>query len=83
MALLDETEKDDFWNLIVKSGYRAADFELREQEETARVGGFALAGTAIVSRKSTGITRSYQAGHGKAWIAEFGNELDHQVFGQP
>lgn len=82
MALLDESERQDFWALIARHGYSKDDFELTELEDKpARTGVYAITGTVTVRRKSTGLSRQYQAGHATAWLADFGADLRGHVFG--
>ncbi|BBP02777.1 hypothetical protein TPL01_02090 [Sulfuriferula plumbiphila] len=82
MALLQESEKQDFWATVVDAGFFKDDFDLKEIEyKPANVSIYAVTGTVIVRRKSTGVSRQYSAGHGIAWLADFETELRGHVFG--
>lgn len=82
MALLGESERQDFWALITQRGYSKDDFELTELEDKpTSVGIYAITGAVTVRRKSTGISRQYRAGHAMPWLADFEAELRGHMFG--
>ncbi len=82
MALLDESEIEDFWLSIADAGYSKDDFELSESEASPQTSGIsALRGKAIVRRKSTEVTREYVAGHGTTWVGDFDVELRGGIYG--
>jgi len=82
MALLGESERQDFWATIVGAGFSKEDFELTEiEDKPTNVGIYAITGTVTVRRKSTEVSRQYSAGHATAWLAEFEAELRGHVFG--
>lgn len=82
MALLGESERQDFWATVVGAGYSKEDFNLKEiEDKPTNVGIYAITGTVIVGRKSTGVSRQYSAGHATAWLAAFEAELRGHVFG--
>jgi hypothetical protein len=83
MALLGNSEKEDFLAIVRAAGYLPADFELSETEErptTTEI--YAVRGTANVARKSTNVSRKYQAGHATSWLAEFEKDLQAGVYGK-
>ncbi len=82
MVLLDESEMQDFRSAVVNAGFSTEDFNLTEIEERpTNIGIYAITGTVIVARTSTGISRQYSAGHATAWLADFEAELRGHVFG--
>ena len=82
MALLGESERQDFWAIVVRVGFSKDDFDLKEIEDKPKNGGiYAITGTVIVGRKSTGVSRNYSAGHAATWLADFEVELRNHVFG--
>ncbi len=82
MALLHESERQDFWAAIVDAGFSKDDFDLKEiLDKPTTVGIYAITGTVIVGRKSTGVSRQYSAGHATAWLVAFEAELRGHVFG--
>lgn len=75
------TEKEDFDNAITSAGYRKEDFDVRESETPMSAGGIEpITGTITVRNKQTGLERSYKAGHGSTWVAEFENDLRTGAF---
>lgn len=82
MALLDESEVEDFWSTLAAAGYAKDNFELTEiQDRPQTTGTYALNGKAVARRKSTSITREYRAGNTTAWVADFDAELHDGVYG--
>jgi hypothetical protein len=82
--VIDKTEIEDFHNALRRAGYSSEDFELSEQEEEPRPaapgGVFYMRGTATVTSKKTGISRTYAAGHGTAWVNTFEENLRARLF---
>lgn len=82
MALLGESERQDFWTVVVGAGFSKGDFDLKEiKDRPTSVGIDGITGTVIVGRKSTGVSRQYSAGHANAWLETFEAELRGHVFG--
>ncbi len=82
MALLSESEKQDFRAIVVGAGFSEADFVLKEIEDVpTNVEMYAVTGTVIVERRSTGASRQYAAGHATAWLFTFEADLHRHVFG--
>ena len=80
--MVDDSEKEDFEQAIRNKGFSLDDFELTEKRDPAQGAGVhAITGTVTIKRKSSGAKKSYQAGHGSAWPAEFENDLRRGVFG--
>ncbi|MFL6277843.1 MAG: hypothetical protein ACJ74G_21860, partial [Blastocatellia bacterium] len=73
---------EDAEKAIVRQGYSADDFDFR------LAGGNAITTTGVVPIEATlhviyvptGITRSYQTGHGSSWSVDFENDLAGGVF---
>jgi hypothetical protein len=82
MALLDESERLDFWATVVSAGYSKEDFNLKEIEgKPTDIGTYAITGTVIVERTSTCVSRRYSAGHATTWLVDFDAELRGHIFG--
>lgn len=82
MALINDSEKQDFWLAITQAGYAKEDFDLTELENTpSATGTYALSGKVVVQRKSTAAKREYSAGHATSWPAEFESDLKAGIFG--
>jgi hypothetical protein len=80
--MVDESEREDFQQAIRNKGFEPDDFELTEKQDPPQGGGiYAIKGTVTIERKSTGARKSYQAGHGSAWPAEFEDDLESGAFG--
>ena len=82
MALLGESERQDFWATVVSAGFSKEDFNLKEiEDKPTNIGIYAITGTVIVGRTSTGVSRQYSVGHATAWLVDFEAELRGHVFG--
>lgn len=81
MALVSESERQDFWGTVVGAGFSEDDFDLKENEDKPTGSIYAITGTVTVGRKSTGVSRQYSAGHATAWLEDFDAELRGRVFG--
>jgi hypothetical protein len=82
MALLHESERQDFWATVVAAGYAKVDFDLKEiEDKPTNIAIYAITGTVVVGRKSTGVSRQYSAGHATAWLLNFEADLHGHVFG--
>ncbi|MCE9549478.1 MAG: hypothetical protein K8R50_00430 [Betaproteobacteria bacterium] len=82
MALLRESERQDFWAIVVGADFSKEDFNLEEIEDKPTSAGiYAITGTMTVGRKSTGITRQYAAGYATMWLVCFEADLRGHVFG--
>lgn len=80
--MVDASEREDFEQAIRAKGFELDDFELIEKRDPPGGGEIhAITGTVTIKRKSSGIERSYRAGHRSAWPAEFRDDLNNGVFG--
>jgi len=78
--LVGDDEIADFYESLKSRSFSADDFELSESVKQS-VG--AIAGTVTVTRRSSGATKSYSAGYGSIWLAEFDDDLRLGIFGKP
>lgn len=84
MTLLHESEKQDFWAIVTGAGYSQNAFDLNETEhQPTNIERYAVTGTVEVTRKSTGVSRQYSAGHATAWLQTFEADLRDHAFGMP
>lgn len=82
MALLGESEIQDFWAIVAGNHFSMEEFNLKEIEDKPTNGGiYAITGKVIVERKSTGVSRQYSAGNAVGWLANFETDLRGQIFG--
>jgi hypothetical protein len=82
MALLGESEKQDFLATVVRAGFSKEDFDLKEiEDQPTNVGIYAITGTVVVRRKSSMVSRQYPTGHATVWLPDFEAELRGHVFG--
>ena len=80
--MVDDSEREDFEQAILAKGFEPDDFELIEKRDPPGGGEIhPITGTVTIKRKSNGTEKSYQAGHGSAWPAEFSDDLNNGVFG--
>ena len=91
-TVIDDTEYDDFLSIIKKQGFECSDFDLSEIDKTkinsrsldsSTIELVPIVGDAVVTRKSTNLSRSYLAGHNQSWVVDFQKELAEGVFGNP
>lgn len=74
--MIDDTELHDFRGALKEHGYSEDDFELSSQQDPLPAGAIApIKGRVTVKRKQTGVERTYEAGHGTAWVAAFATDL--------
>ena len=79
--IIDETEREDFGNILSERGFDPTDFELSEKEDPMTGGGVQpITGQVIVTRKSTGAEKTYAAGDRSRWVAEFSDDLERGYF---
>lgn len=83
-SVLSEDEAEDFYSSVKDLGFKEKDFELLQTPSPVSGSGIQrIAGTVTVKRKSTGVTRTYQAGNGSTWPASFHDELRAGAYGAP
>lgn len=77
-----DSEKEDFEQAVRDNGFAVDDFELIEQQDLPSGGEiYAITGTVTIKRKSSGIEKTYRAGHGSTWPTEFSDDLNVGTFG--
>jgi hypothetical protein len=83
MGIIGKDEQDDFLNVLLSAGLKGTDFDLSENETNTQsvTGVFAIKGTVTVLRKSNNHKKTYPAGHGATWLAQFEKDLKAGVFG--
>lgn len=85
-ALIDSSERDDFYNGLKGLGFDSGDFQVvggARADKPAGGGVQFLTQLVYVERTSTGIKRSYEAGHGHAWAAQALHDVNRKQFGSP
>lgn len=81
-AMIQETEKEDFRQVIVEKRLDFSDFELNEHEDPIRGAGLhPITGYVTIHKRSTAITHRYEAGHSSAWVVQFADDLSNGLFG--
>lgn len=81
--VLHDDEIDDFWAAVKQYGFQEKDFELKQISDPTRGSGLqAVTGSVTVRCKVSGIEKTYAAGHGSSWPAQFHDDLAHGVFGR-
>ncbi|MFA4903661.1 MAG: hypothetical protein WC600_13070 [Desulfobaccales bacterium] len=79
--IVDKSEIEDFNNAISSNGLEPFDFELTEREEPVNgLGVQPIIGEVRVRRKSSNVYRTYRAGHGSHWAADFVDDLTNGIF---
>lgn len=80
--MIDDSERDDFEQAIRTKSFDLDDFELIEKHDPpGREDIHPITGTVTIKRRSSGIERTYQAGYGSTWPAQFSDDLNNGVFG--
>ena len=77
MYTIDETEIEDFNQIIEKHGHSKDDFELSEVDLTdfSKSNPAFIHGEVTVINKKTGRKKTYKSGHGSVWLGDFENDL--------
>jgi hypothetical protein len=79
---IDQSEIDDFRNIIKNQNLDPDDFEINEIDLTDYTKSpYILKGKISIIRKSNNKTRTYNSGHGTSWPADFGDDLAGGLFG--
>lgn len=80
-----ESEKDDAITLLTKYGFLSAGFAFACEEHAAEGVAFPLRYLVRVTYR--GVEKTYQGGHGLAWVGQFEDDLcagwDGRAIGQP
>ena len=79
--IIDESEREDFLRTITEKGLDPTEFTLKEKEESMKGTVIqSVTGHVTVKRKATGAEKTYKAGHGSSWPADFARDLDRGLF---
>lgn len=74
--MIDDTELEDFRTVLKEHGYSEDDFGLSSQQDPLPAGTVApVTGKVTVRKRQTGVERTYEAGHGTAWVTAFAQDL--------
>jgi hypothetical protein len=82
LKLLGQDEIDDARALMREQGFDPADFEILQQADPLAAGVSPVTGTVTIVRRSSGSSRTYEAGHGTSWLASFDLDLKSGLFGR-
>lgn len=82
MELIEQDELADFQAILRNHGIDIADFSFSEIDTTDPKSDeiFALQGSLIVTRKSSGHWKQYSIGDGTTWVSLFQKDLDQGAF---
>lgn len=80
MSLVFNSEWEEFRSIVDRAGLRNNDFDCREMEDHSRGRIHEVTGLVTITRKSTGQTRQYECGFGRAWLGAFQHELQSGRF---
>lgn len=78
--VVEQDEIDDAHALITAQGFRSDDFEFTQRPDPSPPFPSPVTGTVTLMRKSNGITRTYDAGHGSDWLVRLKIDLKSDVF---
>jgi hypothetical protein len=81
LKLLGQDEIDDARESMRSYGFDPADFEIIPRADSLGADVSPIAGTVIMIRRSSGYSKTYQAGHGTSWPAIFDQDLKSGIFG--
>lgn len=81
--MISESEMQDFEAAILAAGFDTSDFNPVAVEDERSPEPQPVTGTVTVNRESTGEAKTYRAGHGSIWVAEFEQDLKAGLFGSP
>ncbi len=83
MSLVSSSERQDAYREMSAAGFDPSDFQISERLDRPTTIAYAITGKAIVTRVSSGDTRTYDAGHGTAWVVDLSRDLRAGAYGQP
>lgn len=79
--MVNESEMEDFRNIITDRNIDANDFSIQEKEDPITGTGIQpITGTITIRRKFKGKEKTYKVGHGSTWTAEFSDDLNCGIF---
>lgn len=80
--MINSSEIEDANAAIEAKGFLIEDFEFLPAEDPVTEDGVhSVTGTIKITRISNGNNRTYHAGHGSSWPADFAKDLEWGVFG--
>jgi hypothetical protein len=71
----------DFEAAINRAGFDPSDFNPVVVEDERSPEPQPVTGTVTVTRESSGVAKTYRAGHVSIWVAEFDQDLKAGLFG--
>ncbi len=81
---IEQSELDDARAELRKFGYSEDDFTFKHVPYKHLGAGVApIVADMVVMNTSTGKEKTYDAGHGSSWLAEFSDDLRDGCFGPP
>lgn len=80
LKVLGQDEIDDAHALLRDHGFHPGDFEIVQRANPSPEYPSAITGAVTLIHKGTGASRTYQAGHGTAWLAELEADLKLGIF---
>ncbi len=80
--LISPSENEDFDNALARAGYQKENFEVIPKVNPFPAQGVGpVTGSVTVKNKLNGLERTYEAGHGTAWVVQFEKDLRTGAFG--
>jgi hypothetical protein len=74
---VDDSELNDFRAALRRHGLAESGFDVSSLERPLPVGRISpTTGMVTVRNKKTGAKRTYEAGHGTAWVVQFEKDLN-------
>jgi len=80
IKVVEQDEIDDARELIAAEGFRAEDFDFTQRADSSSESPAPITGTVTLTHKSTGIERTYAAGHCSDWLMQLETDLKSGVF---
>lgn len=82
--IISESEMEDFRSLLNRFSLLEDDFSIECTDETVESDDiFHIRGSVKITAVKRNIYRIYPAGSGTAWVVQFSNDLENQIFGCP
>jgi hypothetical protein len=82
LKLLGQDEIDDAHALMRAQGFRPGDFEIIQHADPSTAFPSAITGRVTLVRKSSQLSKSYEAGNGSSWLVQFESDLKQGIFGR-
>jgi hypothetical protein len=80
LKVVEQDELDDARTLLAENGFTSDEFEITQHPDSSAPFTASVTGTVTLTRKSNRANKTYEAGDGSVWLAEFETDLKSGLF---